>query len=83
MIHPILNAMGELRRTAAEGALPLAGLGLGPSRRRPAILVRSLGLGFLGGSPFAAKTPADEGWIYLGFLGFSRPNLDLSMGYAA
>jgi hypothetical protein len=30
---------------------------------------------------FAAKTRADEGWILLDFLGFSRPNLDFSMGY--
>jgi hypothetical protein len=32
---------------------------------------------------FAAKTPADEGWIPLDFLGFSRPNRYFSMGYAA
>jgi hypothetical protein len=30
---------------------------------------------------FAAKTPVYEGWISLDFLGFSRPNLDLSIGY--
>ena len=29
-----------------------------------------------------AKTPAYDRWIRLDFLGFSRPNLDLSMGYA-
>ena len=38
-------------------------------------------LGFLGSSPFAAKTPDYEGWKSLDFLGFSRPNRDLSMGY--
>jgi hypothetical protein len=38
---------------------------------------------FLAPGRFAAKTPADEGWISLDFLGFSRQNLDLSMGYAA
>ena len=33
---------------------------------------------------FAAKTPAHDYWILLDFLGkFSRPNGDLSMGYAA
>jgi hypothetical protein len=32
---------------------------------------------------FAAKTLADEGWNYLDSLGFSRPNRDFSMGYAA
>src|SRR3984957_146613 len=36
---------------------------------------------FLAPSHFAAKTPADECWIVLDFLGFSRPNLDFSMGY--
>ncbi|HEY6518817.1 MAG TPA: hypothetical protein VIZ19_05545, partial [Roseiarcus sp.] len=37
---------------------------------------------FLGSGCFAAKTADYEGWISLDFLGFSRPNLDLSMGYA-
>jgi hypothetical protein len=32
--------------------------------------------------PFAAKTPINSCWIFLDFLGFSRPNRDLSMGYA-
>jgi hypothetical protein len=31
----------------------------------------------------ASKTPIFEGWISLDFLGFSRPNRDFSMGYAA
>jgi hypothetical protein len=30
----------------------------------------------------AAKTALERGWIRLDFLGFSRPNLDFSMGYA-
>src|SRR3984957_8330703 len=38
---------------------------------------------FLAPGHFAAKTPADECWIVLDFLGFSRPNLDFSMGYEA
>jgi hypothetical protein len=38
-------------------------------------------LGFLGPRRFAAKTIADRGWKSLDFLGFSRPNRDLSMGY--
>jgi hypothetical protein len=37
---------------------------------------------FLNRGRFAAKTPADDYWILLDFLGFSRPNLDLSMGYS-
>jgi hypothetical protein len=32
---------------------------------------------------FAAKTPISSYWISLDFLGFSRPNLDLSVGYTA
>jgi hypothetical protein len=40
-------------------------------------------LGFLGSGPFCLKTPDYEGWISLDFLGFSRPNLDFSMSYAA
>jgi hypothetical protein len=32
-------------------------------------------------APFVAKTPDYKGWICLDFLGFSRPNRDLSMSY--
>jgi hypothetical protein len=39
-------------------------------------------LGFLGVGRFAAKACAYKRWISLDFLGFSRPNRDLSMGYA-
>ena len=52
-------------------------LGAGPT------LARSIRLDFLGPGRFAAKTPDSEGWISLDFLGFSRQNLDFSMGYAA
>ena len=38
---------------------------------------------FLAAGHFAAKTPADACWIVLDFLGFSRPNLEFSMGYEA
>jgi hypothetical protein len=38
-------------------------------------------LGFLGPRRFAVKIPVYEGWISLDFLGFSRQNLDFSMGY--
>jgi hypothetical protein len=38
---------------------------------------------FLTRGRFAAKAPTDERWIHLDFLGFSRPNRDFSMGYAA
>ena len=38
---------------------------------------------FLALGRFTAKGPVHEPWIVLDFLGFSRPNLDLSMGYAA
>jgi hypothetical protein len=40
-------------------------------------------LGFLGPWSFRCEDPAYEGWISLDFLGFSRPNLYFSMGYAA
>ena len=46
-------------------------------------LIRSMRLGFLGPWPFRCENPADEGWISLDFLGFSRPNRDFSMGYGA
>jgi len=36
---------------------------------------------FLGCGCFVLKTPSQGGWKSLDFLGFSRPNLDLSMGY--
>jgi hypothetical protein len=39
-------------------------------------------LGFLGLLGLAAKTLVYEGWKGLDFLGFSRPNLAVSMGYA-
>jgi hypothetical protein len=45
--------------------------------------VRRSGLGFLGTSRFAAKTLGFGGCKSLDFLGFSRPNLDLSMGYTS
>jgi hypothetical protein len=38
---------------------------------------------FLGTGRFAAKTQILAHWILLDFLGFSRQNRDLSMGYAA
>jgi hypothetical protein len=44
--------------------------------------VGSIRLGSLGTSPFRCENPFYEGWISLDFLGFSRPNRDLSMGYA-
>jgi hypothetical protein len=37
----------------------------------------------LAGRRFAAKSPGYGGWISLDFLGFSRADLDLSMGYTA
>jgi hypothetical protein len=39
-------------------------------------------LGFLGAWLFRFGNPDFGGWISLDFLGFSRPNRDLSMGYA-
>src|SRR5579871_1683661 len=36
---------------------------------------------FLDSYRFAANAPVYEGWIFLDFLGFSRPNRDFSMGY--
>jgi hypothetical protein len=52
---------------------------LAPSRERPG---QSIWV-FLAPGRFAAKTPIHGYWIFLDFLGFSRPNLDLSMGYLA
>jgi hypothetical protein len=40
-------------------------------------------LDFLGSWLFSFENPDSGGWIFLDFLGFSRPNLDLSVGYAA
>jgi hypothetical protein len=45
-------------------------------------IARSVRLGFLAASPFGRKSPDLEHWIFLDFLGFSRPNRDFSMGYA-
>jgi hypothetical protein len=41
----------------------------------------SVNLGFLGAWPFGCEPPIDRYWILLDFLGFSRPNRELSMGY--
>src|SRR5579862_7730564 len=38
--------------------------------------------GFLGCGSFGAKCAVSPYWISLDLLGFSRPNRDLSMGYA-
>jgi DNA-binding transcriptional ArsR family regulator len=46
-------------------------------------LIRSMRLGFLGPWPFRCENPADESWISLDFLGFSRPDRDFSMDYEA
>jgi hypothetical protein len=40
-------------------------------------------LGFLGPWLSSFENPDSGGWISLDFLGFSRQNRDLSMGYAA
>jgi hypothetical protein len=40
-------------------------------------------LDFLGPRLFRCEHLNYEGWISLDFLGFSRPNRDLSIGYAA
>jgi hypothetical protein len=41
----------------------------------------SVDLGFLARRLFRRKTARHEPWIYLDLLGFSRRNLDFSMGY--
>jgi hypothetical protein len=43
----------------------------------------SVNLGFLAPGRLTAKTPIYRYWISLDFLGFSRPNRDLSMGLNA
>jgi hypothetical protein len=45
------------------------------------MFARIIGLGFLGPDRFACENRRYEGWISLDFLGFSRANRDLSMGY--
>ena len=47
------------------------------------IYISSIRLDFLGPGRFAAKTLIYGYWIFLDFLGFPRPNRDLSMGYTA
>ena len=56
--------------------------GLSISRQPAAPSVQPVHLDFLGSGPFCCKAPDYEPWILLDFLGFSRQNLDLSMGYA-
>ena len=67
---------GETMVTS-EGAESDAGESSGPGQGS----ARSLWV-FLAHGRFVAKTPANEGWIYLDFLGFSRQNRDFSLGYA-
>jgi hypothetical protein len=43
----------------------------------------TIDLDFLGPSRFCPGSPENKAWISLDFLGFSRPNRDFSMGYAA
>jgi hypothetical protein len=57
------------------------GVGLAPSAVVAIVVGRSVWIS-LARARFAEKTPVSEGWISLDFLGFSRPNRDLSMGYA-
>jgi tRNA-dihydrouridine synthase A len=60
-------------------------IGMEPVRlpSRPRTGVHPVDLGFLGPWPFRCESPAWRYWILLDFLGFSRSNLDFSMGYAA
>src|ERR1700729_30807 len=73
-------SLGDYRvapSSADESASHRGGVGLAPSGSPSC---RSVWI-FLAGRRFAAKTPEYEVWISLDFLGFSRPNRDLSMGY--
>jgi hypothetical protein len=66
------NALGRFAfGWCRSGSFSAAGRDAGP-----------VDLGFLGPRPFRSERPALVGWILLDFLGFSRPNLDFSMGYA-
>jgi len=65
------------RNIAPEGQEPRHAR---PVRR--ALSASASDLAFLGSRRFAAKTPDFAYWILLDFLGFSRPNRDLSMGCA-
>jgi hypothetical protein len=67
---------------AGSGALAWDGSGVGRLQcGGPATLARAIHLDFLGGSRFGREIPDSDYWISLDFLGFSRPNLDFSMGY--
>jgi hypothetical protein len=50
--------------------------------RRGRLGAGAVSLGFLGPGRFATNFPIFGGLISLDFLGFSRLNLDLSVGYA-
>jgi hypothetical protein len=93
--HKLTMYAPAARRPSTAVALSIHG---GPPRRSHGFLIASpsdslrrqaaMGSGrsvwvFLARGHFAAKTPVYEGWISLDFLGFSRPNRDLSMGCAA
>ena len=67
--------------------------GVGPVAQIPTITSADLGSNLWGGGPagrldfldprlFWVGTPRIGGWKSLDFLGFSRPNCDLSTGYA-
>jgi hypothetical protein len=62
--------------SVAAGALYVGGLAAGD------VQSGQPGLGFLGLGPFSRENLGFEGWKGLDFLGFSRPNRLLSMGYA-
>jgi hypothetical protein len=59
----------------------LPALAAGAQRRAAAVSPIDPVWVFLVGGRFAAKTLINGYWISLDFLGFSRPNRDLSMGY--
>jgi len=73
---------------SASGGLPdrpasPAGQACGSSGLTPPHVGGRLDLGFLGSRLFRREVPDGRCWILLDLLGFSRPNRDFSMGYAA
>src|SRR5262249_49379233 len=79
----IITTITTITTTTTEdtGAKRALCIGLDPAWLRQPLVRSTRFWGFLGGACYVAKAPSSEGWIALDFLGFSRLNLDFSMGY--
>ncbi len=92
LFGPLLRQLKQTIRSPAAAQIKSPSRGVpAPSRAPPCALCIGMasvspppGSGvwiLLGLAVLLPKTPVFEGWISLDFLGFSRPNRDLSMGY--